>query len=185
MTRRGRKVVAFGRDYGRQPRRGIGLPPHRPRRRAPADPVTYLKGVIVAAAGTLLILPYAADALAGLARPGEAGAGCRVVQVVDGDTVGLWCPVRGYERARLLGFDTPELFSPSCVGEFLDAAKAKWRLRLLVWTAGEVRTVRSGEDRYGRALVSLFLDGADVRHEMIGTGHARPYSGGERQGWCA
>ena len=184
MTRRGRKVVPLSRDYRRPPRWGMGLPPRRPTRR-PADPVRYLKLVILAAAGMLLVLPSAADALSGLVRRGAGGAGCRVVQVIDGDTVGLWCPARGYEKARLLGFDTPELFSPRCPGEFAAALAAKWRLRVLIWTAGEVRIVRSGEDRYGRALVSLILDGRDVRRSLIAEGHARPYRGGERQGWCA
>jgi endonuclease YncB( thermonuclease family) len=183
VTRRGRNGGPFSRDYRRPPRWGRGLPPRRGTRR-PADPVRYLRVVIVAAAGSLFVLPYAADALSGLVR-GGGQAGCRVVHVIDGDTVGLWCPARGYERARLLGFDTPELFSPGCAGELTAALAAKWRLRVLIWTAAEVRTVRSGEDRYGRALVSLILDGQDVRRTMIAEGHARPYAGGERQEWCA
>jgi endonuclease YncB( thermonuclease family) len=162
----------------------MGLPPRRPARR-PADPVRYLRLFIVTAAGALVVLPHAADALSGLVRGRVADDGCRVVQVIDGDSVGLWCPARGYERARLVGFDTPELFSPGCAAELTAALAAKWRLRVLIWTAGAVRTDRAGEDRYGRALVSLILDGQDVRRTMIAEGHGRPYAGGERQGWCA
>ena len=71
----------------------------------------------------------------------------------------MWCPGRGDAKARLTGFDTPELFSPSCPAELAAAIRAKWALRLVLFRAEEVRLVRQGTDRYGRALVAAFVDG--------------------------
>jgi endonuclease YncB( thermonuclease family) len=146
------------------------------------------RGVNRAAAllsGAILLLPLIdASATAGLAlRTGEAG-GCRILRVIDGDTVTLWCPGSGVERARLTGFDTPELFAPSCPEEWAAAVRAAWALRMHLWTAGAVGIVRTGTDRYGRALVAVYADGASLARRMIAEGHARPYDGGRRAGWC-
>ncbi|OYX41466.1 MAG: hypothetical protein B7Z02_15560 [Rhodobacterales bacterium 32-67-9] len=97
----------------------------------------------------------------------------------------MWCPGRGNSTARLTGFDTPELFSPACASELAAAVRAKWALRLMLLGAGEVRLVREGTDRYGRALVAAFVDGAPLARGMIAAGHARAYAGGPREGWCA
>lgn len=185
MTRRGRKVVPFSRDYRRPPRWGMGLPPRRPPPRPPADPRRYLRFVILAGAAGLIVLPALADALGGIAkRLAPEAEGCRVVQVIDGDTVTLWCAGRGAARARLVGYDTPELFDPSCASELWRAWTAKWQLRRALWTAGEVTVVRSGTDRYGRALATVFVDGENLARRMIAAGHARPYGGGAREEWC-
>ena len=110
---------------------------------------------------------------------------CRVLAVTDGDTVTLWCPPGAPRRARLVGFDTPEVFSPRCAAEWWAGMRATAALRLMLWRAAEVRAVRQGTDRYDRALVSLFVDGQSVARRMIAAGHARPYAGGRREGWCA
>lgn len=164
-----------------------GLPPRRPRRtRRLADPRTYLGAVIVLAALGLVVLPVAADAVIAVTRPAAAAEGtCRIYQVIDGDTVRMVCPGRGNTSARLTGFDAPELFSPACASEFAAAVTAKWALRLKLWQAEKVTLVRGGTDRYGRALVTAFLDGAPLAGAMIASGHARPYAGGRRQEWCA
>jgi micrococcal nuclease len=185
MARRQGNIIRFWRGPRRHPKWHMGMPPggRRPRRRI-SDPIVYLKLIMLGAAAGLMVLPFLADALGGALRPAAGAEMCRVVQVIDGDTVSLWCPARGVERARITGYDTPELFSPSCPSELLRAWKAKWQLRWLILTAGEVRSVRTGTDRYGRALVSLFVDGRNVSQEMIAAGNARPYDGGRRQSWC-
>lgn len=134
----------------------------------------------------VVLLPALADAVFGLARAtaGEGGR-CSIVRVVDGDTVGIWCPGRGIANARLRGFDAPELFSPACQSEWVAALRAKWALRTAIWGAHSIALVREGTDRYGRPLVTVFVGGAPLARRMIGDGLARPYSGGRRQGWCA
>ncbi|MCX7645538.1 MAG: thermonuclease family protein [Rhodobacteraceae bacterium] len=184
MTRRGRNVVPFSRDYRRPPRWNMGLPPRRPQR-PPADPRRYLGLAMLAGVAGLIVLPAVADALGGVVkRLAPEAEGCRVVQVIDGDTVTLWCAGRGAARARLTGYDTPELFEPACLSELWRAWQAKWQLRRELWTAGEVTVIRSGTDRYGRALAAVFVDGENVARRMIAAGNARPYGGGQRQGWC-
>jgi endonuclease YncB( thermonuclease family) len=112
-------------------------------------------------------------------------AACRIVDVVDGDTVGMVCGARARESARLTGFDTPELFSPGCEAERQAAEAARRHMAHLAETSERVGFVREGRDRYGRALVALSFDGRDAAAEMIAAGHARPYDGGRRAGWCA
>ncbi|WP_209425859.1 thermonuclease family protein [Pararhodobacter sp. SW119] len=127
-------------------------------------------------------LPQVADAISGWRT--APSAGCRVVSVIDGDTVSLWCPGTGTERARLVGFDAPELFSPQCPTEAAKALAATWALRKALWTADEVTVRRLGTDRYGRALVDLRADAVPVGRGLIAAGLARPYDGGRRAGWC-
>jgi len=143
-----------------------------------------LKRVMAVGLIGLALLPLAGDFTLGLARPMAAPAGdCRVVRVIDGDTADLLCGTR-IERARLLGYDSPELFSPSCPAELAAAVAAKWALRRLIWQAEALSVVFEGRDRYDRRLARLRLDGRDVATLMIAAGNGRAYEGGQRQGWC-
>jgi endonuclease YncB( thermonuclease family) len=131
----------------------------------------------------ILLLPSSADFVNGYATDGH---GCRVVGIVDGDTIGLHCPGKiGIVSGRILGFDTPEIFSPRCLSETVRGVVAKWDLRLALWHADTIGVGRRGHDRYGRELVLVSVDGQDIATRMIGAGVARPYGGGRRQGWCA
>ena len=109
---------------------------------------------------------------------------CRVTSVVDGDTVRVYCPGRGFDSARLTGFDTPEIYSPDCAGELWSGLVATWALRGRISSAEEVSIVFEGRDRYDRRLATLFLDGRPVSRLMIEAGHARAYDGGRRESWC-
>lgn len=118
--------------------------------------------------------------------PGPApDPGCYVPRVIDGDTVDLSCPDRGTVRARLMGFDTPEISDPGCAAERRLGLQAKARLRALLAAASWVEAGFHGTDRYGRALVVLRLDGRDVATTLISEGLAVPYAGGRRISWCA
>ncbi len=143
----------------------------------------WRRAVWTLAALGLLGLPVATAAVTTLAVP-RAAEGCRVLSVTDGDTLRLHCPARGIERARLTGFDTPEIFSPGCPGELLRGLRATWALRVMLWRAERISLVRQGEDRYGRALVFAAVDDVPVARRMIAAGHARAYGGGRRDGWC-
>ncbi|MCB6177395.1 thermonuclease family protein [Rhodobacter sp. Har01] len=110
------------------------------------------------------------------------GGDCRVGHVYDGDTVELVCPGQT-EAARLIGIDTPEL-DGACAAERAAAQAAKAALAALVKAAREVTVGVEGQDRYGRPLVHLRLDGIDAALAMLKAGHGRPYDGGRRAGWC-
>ncbi|MGR3365354.1 MAG: thermonuclease family protein [Maritimibacter harenae] len=185
-----RKVVPFSRDYRRPPKWGMGLPPGKskePERRGSVA-VRVGKGILFGAVAGLLVIAgldrLAIPALNRVIMQGEQAEPCRVARVVDGDTITMYCEARGYTRARLLGFDTPEIFSPRCAGELVRGLRAKVRLQLILWRADKVRLVKSGEDRYGRDLVSMFVNDRNVARQMIQEGLARRYDGGPREGWC-
>ncbi len=167
------------------------LPPYRPPGRLTrflrrvVNPLFYLKAVIGLGLVGFLILPMLADLVNATMKPVQAAEGpCRILRVVDGDTVTLMCPEAGVESARLVGLDTPEKFSPGCMAEFVAAERAAWALRTLIQRADRLTITREGSDRYGRALVRLELDGQDVADRMIRAGHARRYGGGPRGSWC-
>jgi endonuclease YncB( thermonuclease family) len=133
----------------------------------------------------LVILPYGTDLVTAATKTAVAPDGdCRVLTVVDGDTVTLACDGKRVERVRLLGLDAPEKYSPQCAAEIVAAERATWALRMMLVKAEKLEFMRDGEDRYGRALVRLVVDGEDVARMMIRAGHARAYGGGLRGSWC-
>lgn len=145
-----------------------------------------LRRLTVLSAAGLLGLPLLADIASAAKRLASGGDdGCRIVNVIDGDTVTVWCGSGGIERARLTGFDTPEKFSPGCVSELLAAERATWALRWMVFSADKVAVVTEGRDRYDRLLAAMILDGTPLHRLMIRDGHARAYDGGRRGSWCA
>jgi micrococcal nuclease len=128
-----------------------------------------------------------AQAPAPTALPDEArvASACRVVSVVDGDTVEMACAGGGAFRARLTGYDTPESHEPGCAAEARAGRQATQRLNALLAGARSVEPRFGGIDRYGRHLVRLTVDGRDVGAILIAEGLAVPYSGGRRIDWCA
>jgi endonuclease YncB( thermonuclease family) len=111
-------------------------------------------------------------ALVFLTLAGSAAAetydGSRVI-IVDGDTFGF-----GLERFRILNIDTPESFRPRCEAELVLGLKAKERLASLL-RAGRVTIHREGKDRYGRALVRVWVRGRDVGETLVRA--VSPYPG--------
>lgn len=165
--------------------------PHRPRRRRSrrSQPHWRLRRLARRLGGLAVFLglaavlgPPAGDRAVARMSPVD---GCRVNYIVDGDTLDMTCPGEGAFRARLVGFDAPEVFSPGCASELAAGIAATHKLRTLLWSADEVAFGLGGRDRYDRRLVRLTLDGRDVAETMVATGHARAYDGGGRGGWCA
>jgi micrococcal nuclease len=131
-------------------------------------------------------LPLVSSCVEPAASPKSAATteACWVSYVVDGDTVHLNCGA-GEIKARLLGFDTPEVYSPGCKAEKSAGDAATRYLKGLVASGPITKARFDGYDRYGRALVQLQIGGRDVADEMIATGLARPYSGRKHPDWCA
>ncbi len=156
------------------------------RRRSPGPRwLRRLRGRLTGVFVALVAIPALLDGVVATLRPVADGQGsCRVVQVVDGDTVRLWCAGAAPLRARLTGFDAPELYSPGCFSELVAAQHAKWALRWLLWQASDLRMARAGTDRYDRALIALFDGAAPIADKMIAGNHGRAYGGGRRDGWC-
>lgn len=178
----GRKVIRYDRTR-RKRHWSLGDPPRSGRAGRPRKPGTYLKRLLVIGIGAVLVLPYGADAV-GLVAAAPSTEGCRIARVVDGDTVTIWCPDTGWERTRIIGFDTPEKYSPECAQEFAAALTAEWALRKAIFEAERLDVQRGGVDRYDRRLARILVDGGDVADHMVEAGHARAYRGGRREGWC-
>lgn len=184
MTRRRNsqqgKVLPFRRGARRHPKWDLGTPPGRPRRPRQNWRGRFGLGVAVLTLGSVA-LPPVGDAINGFVKPKE---GCRVVGIIDGDTVRLLCPGKGVISGRVVGYDTPEK-KARCLSEFLAALSATQYLRWILWSGAQISARTQGEDRYGRALTMLSVDGQNVAERMVGAGLARRYDGGQRQGWCA
>jgi micrococcal nuclease len=187
MRRLRNNVIPYSRDYRRAKRFGIGLPPQKPHRwwHRVIDPLFYLRALIVVSMMALLVIPLVTDGALALARPINSGTDqCRVLHVVDGDTADIWCAATGFERARLVGFDAPELFSPKCASEFIAAQQAKWALRAALFGNADLRLQRGKLDHYDRRLVTIWVGPDLLAKQMIADGLVRGYDGGLRQGWC-
>lgn len=99
--------------------------------------------------------------------------------VVDGDTIWL----QGVNM-RLESFDTPEPYNDICGGAKEVALAKKASARLLALLNGNAFTVEAGgEDRYGRVLATIRIDGTDVGDILISEGLARRWPNGN-EFWC-
>ncbi len=112
-----------------------------------------------------------------------------VVRVIDGDTfearVHLWPGLEMTTRVRLRGIDAPEM-KAACAGESRMAEAASEALRAQL-ADGDVMIFNIGPDKYNGRVVA---DAAtrrtpNVSSALLTSGHARPYQGGRRGGWCA
>jgi micrococcal nuclease len=115
-------------------------------------------------------------ALCLLTTPAPAAEGWRIV---DGDTV--WSP--SGEKIRILGIDAPELHPCRCKAECELGQKALSFVRIRVESARVVEVARTGQDRYGRTLARLRVDGSDPGSALVAKGLARVWRG-KREPWC-
>jgi len=99
--------------------------------------------------------------------------------VVDGDTIWL----QG-QKIRIADIDAPETHEYRCADEKSLGDRATQYLLALV-NSGEVTTapIDRDEDRYGRKLRIVKVDGRSVGQELVNAGLARWYRGGRRP-WC-
>lgn len=91
----------------------------------------------------------------------------KVVGVTDGDTITVLLQDNTTVKIRLEGIDCPE--TKQDFGQ-----KAKQATSELCFGKA-VRVVKSGEDRYGRTLGFVFVDGVCVNEELLKKGMAWHY----------
>lgn len=96
--------------------------------------------------------------------------------VVDGDT--FW--IEG-EKVRIADIDAPEM-KGRCDYETRLAKASRDRLLDLL-NSGSFRLHRGGEDRYGRTLAVVTLNGRSVGDMLVNEGLARTWTG-RREPWC-
>ena len=108
---------------------------------------------------------------------------CKLVRVVDGDTVdididlgfGVWLRK---QRIRMYGIDTPESRTRDLAEKKLGLA-AKERLKELCVGTFKIKSL--GKGKYGRILgIPYTEDGQDICQMLIKEGHAVVYDGGKK-----
>lgn len=104
------------------------------------------------------------------------GSGKRMNCVVDGDTI--WV---NREKIRLEGFNTPEL-NGVCARERRLAVQARDELRQAL-NGHRFSIERNGQDRYGRTLATVRVDGINVGEDLIRKGLAHEWRG-FKESWC-
>ena len=100
------------------------------------------------------------------------------VRVIDGDTFDY-----GGERIRILDIDTPETHPARCANEAELGERATARLRQLLSRPFELQAAGRDEDRYGRKLRVVLVQGRSVGEQLVAEGLARRYEG-RRRPWC-
>ena len=100
--------------------------------------------------------------------------------VVDGDTIYL-----NGDKIRIAGIDAPETHDYACPSELDRGERAASRLQGLLNSGGAVTltSIDRDEDKYGRKLRNVAVDGTDVGDTLIGEGLVRAYGDGRRS-WC-
>jgi micrococcal nuclease len=149
---------------------------------AEARAAAFWLAAFAALAGGYALLAPIVDDWRSASRPMRAD--CRVSSVLDGDTVELVCPGQGWMRARIVGYDSPELRSPGCEAERAAVVAAKLALGAWVRQATRVEVAVLGRDRYGRRLVDMRLGGRRVAQGIVEAGNGRRYVDRMRRGWC-
>ncbi len=112
----------------------------------------------------------------------------QVVSIYDADTFRV--DIDGYPAiigqrmpVRVLGVDAPELRG-KCNSEKIKARQAKQFTVELLRSARTIELQNIQRGKYFRILADVYVDGLNLAELLISSGHARPYDGGKRAGWC-
>jgi micrococcal nuclease len=167
-----------------------------PRTRLPLPSARFAAGfcagavamAAVAGTGRTAALRMAEPAAAVPAAPAAAGVRASALSVIDGDTfearVTLFPGQEIVTRIRLAGVDAPELRG-RCPGETAAAGEARQALADLVERRPLQLSELRGDKYFGRVVARVDApDVGDVGQALVAAGHARPYGGGKRRGWC-
>ena len=129
-----------------------------------------LAAAVVVVAGPAL-LRRVQDAGDGSGGAGARAGGATVARVVDGDTIVL----RGGERVRYIGMDTPESVKPGTPVQCYAKAAGRENERLVAGRRVRLRYDAERRDRYGRTLAYVYRarDGLFVNAELVRRGYAR------------
>lgn len=103
-----------------------------------------------------------------------------VLRVVDGDTlhvdIDLGVDTHVRQTIRLFGLNAPEMSTPEgeAAKAYVEGWIATWGPSLLLVTSKDKR------EKYGRYLGTVYGGGHCLNEDLLGEGHAHPYTGGKR-----
>lgn len=97
----------------------------------------------------------------------------KVVRVVDGDTVDVLVDL-GFHisiemKLRLQGINAPEL------KEEAGKTSRDYLFNRLYNKSVTIKTVKDRQEKYGRYLATILLDGQDINEELVTNGYAKEY----------
>ena len=154
---------------------------------------------LLALIATLLLSPFMNAHTANSAEVYPGPYAADVYYITDGDTffarVNLWPGLNTDVSIRIKGIDTPETWRPKCDAEEIAGKAATHYLMDLMGSpyrgavlgkpmaTVELRNVELGKFA-GRVLADAYFSGEDLALTLLEAGHARPYLGGKREGWC-
>lgn len=102
-----------------------------------------------------------------------------VIRVIDGDTaefkVNLGCDININMRSRLEGIDAPEKATK-------DGKISKKRLEdtLPIGKSVVIQTTKDKKEKYGRYLVTVFVDGVNINQQLLDEKMAIFYNNGKK-----
>jgi micrococcal nuclease len=102
-------------------------------------------------------------------RSPTTGRLAKVVTVLDGDTI----VIRGGEKVRYTGLNTPETHHPDRLPEYCGQEAAEANRRLVAGKTVRLEFDEHRRDRYGRLLAYVYVDGLFVNAELIRQGYAQ------------
>lgn len=104
-----------------------------------------------------------------------------VTNIVDGDTIdvsidlGLRVSINS-RRIRLYGINAPELRQPT----LSEGQRSKaWLIRQLLAKQVTLRTIKDGDDKFGRLLGDVWMGTTNINRRMVELGLATPYMVGK------
>lgn len=104
-----------------------------------------------------------------------------VISVWDGDTCTLQISVGFHMTARipcrLASINAPELTEPERKSGLAARDYLRERLGGAVAEGREIIMYSHKRDKYGRWLVTLYIDSVDINDELLELGYAEPYGG--------
>ncbi|KZY65611.1 MULTISPECIES: thermonuclease family protein [unclassified Oleiphilus] len=166
--------------------------------------VKRIKDILAAVICSLMTLGCSDEGIRGTGNKifGEtfthSGDNFYLTRVLDGDTFSVtWLPGAEYKGrdmpVRIRGIDTPEI-KGNCAYEKNAAKNAKEALENLLTPYARLSPkgiilYDIDYDKYSRLLAKVEVinesnEEIDIASEMLKQGHARPYNGGKRLGWC-
>ncbi|MEO9656362.1 thermonuclease family protein [Marinomonas sp.] len=112
----------------------------------------------------------------------------RVISVYDADTfrvdINGWPDIIGKNMSiRVNGVDAAEIRG-KCESEKVQAKAARDFTRSLLSNSKDIELRDLKRGKYFRLIADVYIDGESLTDKLITSGHARPYEGGHRGGWC-
>ena len=91
----------------------------------------------------------------------------KIVRIIDGDTLMIETQADGSKKIRLSCIDSPELdqkWGPQAK-QFVESCCRQKKVKLR----------KHGQDRFGRTIATIYLDGRNLNRELVKEGYARAY----------